>query len=130
MAKTANKRKAPSRIRYERNHPTVSCRVPKTVYDRLQTIKKTDSKSFADVLKVGLGLLEVRAKGEAEIKRQGYAQGYKKGYADAERTYNVTYPCNVCGEILPVEHANVKEAIKQYLQEHNWGHQECHEKSR
>ena len=124
------KKKSPSRVRYEQAHPTVSCRVPQKVYDRLQAVKEMEGKSFADILKVGLGLLEVRAKGEAEIRKQGYAEGYKKGYAEAEGTYKVTYPCNVCRKVLTVTSTNEKEAIKQYMQENGWGHQECHEKSR
>jgi len=129
MAKTV-KRKAPSRARYERAHPTVSCRVPKEVYDRLQAIKKAEGMSFADVLKIGLGILEVRAREEGEVRKRAHAEGYKKGHADAERTYKVTYPCNVCGKMLTVTSRTEKEAVRQYMQEHRWGHEECHEKRR
>ena len=124
------KKKSPSRVRYEQAHPTVSCRVSQKIYDRLQAVREREGRSFADILKVGLGLLEVRAKGEAEIRKQGHAEGYKKGYAEAARTYMVTYPCSVCRKILAVTSTNAKEAIRQYMQEHGWGHQECHEKSR
>ena len=128
MAKSG-KRKAPSKVRYEQGHPTVSCRVPREVYGRLQAVKEVEGMSFAEVLKVGLGLLEVRAKGEAEIRKQGYDAGYKKGYAEAERLYKVTYPCNVCGKLLTVTSTDEKEAIKQYMKEHSWGHRECHDKT-
>jgi len=127
MAK-ATKRKAPSRVRYEQGHPTVSCRVPREVYDRLQVIKKAEGQSFADVLKIGLGILEVRVKEEAEVREQGYAKGHRKGYAEAERLYKVTYPCSVCREMLTVTSRDEKEAIKQYMQEHRWGHRACFEK--
>lgn len=128
MAKTT-KRKAPSRVRYEQGHPTVSCRVPREVYKRLQVVKKADDKSFADILKIGLGILEVRVNEEAEVRKQGYAKGHRKGYAEAERLYKVTYPCNVCGEMLTVTDRDEKEAIRQYMQEHRWGHRACFEKN-
>jgi len=129
MAKTT-KRKAPSRVRYEQGHPTVSCRVPREVYKRLRVVKKADDKSFSDVLKIGLGILEVQVREEAEVREQGYAKGYKKGYANAERLYKVTYPCSVCGEMLTVTDRDEKEAIGKYMQEHRWGHRACFEKRR
>lgn len=135
MAK-AGKKNPPSRVRYEQRHPTVSCRIPKDVYDRLQAVKAAEGKSFADVLKIGLGILEVRVKEEGEVRKQAHAQGYKKGhaegygkgYAEAENLYKVTYPCSVCRKTLMVTSTNEKEAIKKYMQEHSWGHAECHEK--
>lgn len=129
MAKSA-KRQAPSRIRYEQGHPTVSCRVPKKLYDRLRAAKEAEGRSFADILKMGLGIIEVRIKGEAEARREGHAKGYKKGYADAEHLYEVTYFCNVCGQTMRVTTPEEKEAIKSYMRQHGWGHKECHEKRR
>lgn len=123
------KKKYPSRVRYEQAHPTVSCRVPQKVYDRLRAVKETEGRSFTDILKVGLGLLEVRAKAEAEIRKQGHAEGYKRGYAEAEGTYKVIYHCNVCRKVVAVTSTNAKEAIKQYMEEQGWGHKECHEES-
>ena len=89
MAKSA-KRKAPSRTRYEQGHPTVSCRIPKELYERLRAVKDAEGKSFADILKIGLGMLEVQAKGEAEVRKQGHEAGYRIGYAEAERLYNAS----------------------------------------
>jgi len=129
MAKAIRK-KAPSRLRYEQAHPTVSCRVPREVYDRLQAVKEADGKSFADVLKIGLGILEVEAKEKAEVRKQGHAEGYRKGYAEAEHLYKVIYPCNACRKMLTVTSREEKEAIKKYMQEHGWGHSACHEKRR
>ncbi|MBF8267727.1 MAG: hypothetical protein HW388_1235 [Dehalococcoidia bacterium] len=53
----------PSRVRYETANPTVSCRVPTEVYDRLQAVKEAEGRNCADVLKIGLGILEARAAG-------------------------------------------------------------------
>ena len=54
------KKKSPSRIKYEQRHPTVSFRVTKELYDRLQAVKEAEGLSNTDILKVGVGLLEVR----------------------------------------------------------------------
>lgn len=129
MAKIT-RRKAPSRVRYERGHPTVSCRIPRAVYNRLREVKEVEGQSFADILKIGLGILEVQVKEEAEVREQGHTKGYKRGYAAAERLYKVTYPCNVCREMLTVTDRDEKEAIKRYMQEHRWGHSTCQEKRR
>jgi len=130
VGKTAEKRKAPSRKRYEQSHPTVSCRVPKDVYDRLQAAKEMEGKSFADFLKIGLGVLEVQAKNEADLIKQGYVIGYKKGYAEAETTFKVTYPCSICGKALTVTSQDEKEAIRGYMRENGWRHMACHEQRR
>ncbi len=60
------KRKAPSRAKYEQNHPTVSCRVSKDIYDKLTQAKQADGKSFADILKLGLGIIQDIKPGERE----------------------------------------------------------------
>ena len=124
MAKVS-KRKAPSRERYEQSHPTVSCRVPKDVYDRLTRAKQADRKSFTDILKVGLGLVELEVKKRAEAKKNGYDEGYKKGYADATILYKVTYHCSKCGQIMEVRHATEKQAIDEYMKEKGWSHGTC-----
>ena len=124
MAKVS-KRKPPSRARYEQSHPTVSCRVPKDVYDRLTRAKQADRKSFTDILKVGLGLVELGVKKQAEARKKGYDEGYKKGYADATILYKVTYHCSKCGQVIEIQNPNTKQAIDEYMREKGWGHQTC-----
>jgi predicted CopG family antitoxin len=119
---TKGKRKPPSRVKYEHSHPTVSCRVPKEVYDRLQEMKENEGKSFADILKTGLGILKLKAKKD----QNAYYRGYKDGYRQAELKFKVTYRCNVCGESIVVNTRDEKEAVRQYMEEHRWGHRECH----
>lgn len=124
MAK--GKRKAPSRIRYEQSHPTISCRVPRETYDRLQDIKLKEKRSFADILKIGLGMLELRA----EEKDEAYSRGHDDGYLEAELEFKVTFPCSVCGKTIALRSKEAKQAASKYMQEHSWGHSECHEKRR
>ena len=119
------KKRTPSRMKYEQSHPTVSFRVLKELYDRLEVVKKAEGKSTTDVLKVGLGLLEVKVSKEKEARRQGYEQGFEKGYEEAENLYKVTYPCRVCRKMIPVTSPEVKEAIRRYMSEHGWGHTNC-----
>jgi hypothetical protein len=124
MAK-GKKKRALSRIRYEQSHPTVSWRVSKELYDRLQAIKDAEGKSVTDVLKVGIGLLEVKVSKEKEAREQGFEEGFEKGFEEAESLYKVTYPCRVCRKTLEVTSVKEKEAIKRYMLEHGWGHADC-----
>lgn len=119
------KRRTPSRIRYEQNHPTVSWRASKELYDRLQAVKEAEGLSNTDILKVAVGLLEVKVSKEKEARSQGYEKGFEKGYEEAESLYKVTYPCKVCRKMLEVTSAREKEAIKTYMLEHRWGHADC-----
>lgn len=121
---TKVKRKPPSRIRYEQTHPTVSCRISKEAYDRLQEVKEGEGRSFADVLKIGLGILELKAKKD----EKAYSRGYNDGYYEAELEFKVTYRCNVCGEPIVVNTREEKKAIKEYMENHDWGHRACHGK--
>lgn len=127
----ARKRKPPSRVRYEQSHPTVSCRVSREVYDRLEKARKTGGKSFAYFLKIGLGVVEVQTRKEQEVREQAYREAYERGYDEAERLYGVKYRCTVCGgHPIVVSSAKEKEVITRYMEEQGWGHGECHEKKR
>lgn len=121
MARVA-KRKPPSRVRYEEAHPTVSCRIPRDLYDRLTEAKQDGGKSFADILKLGLGVARRQARKAAEIRKQGWNEGYKKGYADAAFRYKVSYHCSKCGQIMEVQYPNEKEAIDELMRKAGWTH--------
>ena len=119
------KKKTPSRVKYEESHPTVSFRISRELCDRLQVVKKAEGKSTADVLKVGVGLLEVKVSEEKEAKRQGYEEGFGEGYERAESRYKVTYRCSVCRKTLEVTSVKEKEAVGRYMREHRWGRADC-----
>ncbi len=123
MAKV-RKHKAPSRVKYEQSHPTVSCRVPREIYDRLVKAK-AEGNSFSDILKLGLGILEVRVKKLREARKQGWDEGYNKGFADAKTRYLVSYRCNVCGQVIEVTTKEEKSAISEYMEEQGWAHAKC-----
>ena len=87
MARRLKRKVPPSRIKYDDNHPVVSCRVSKETFDRLTESKKLDGKSFADILKIGLGIAEDGDKKLVEQKKlswdEGYNEGYDEGHNDA-----------------------------------------------
>lgn len=120
------KRKPPSRVRYEETHPTVSCRVTREIYDRLQDIKQRNKKSFADILKVGLGILKL----DSEKEDKAYRRGFDKGYRKAELEYKVTYACSVCGEAISLTSEDEKRDAAEYMTAQGWAHKECLEKRR
>ena len=134
--KEEKKKAPPSRLRYEQAHPTVSCRVPKEMYDELEIMKKSEGKSLADILKIGLGRLEMKAAEDlemkaaedSEIRNEALVEGFEGGYSDAEGVFKVTYPCSVCGGMMVVSGAEEKAAITRYMREHGWGHQSCQDK--
>lgn len=131
MAKNS-RRISPSRIKYEQAHPTISFRVSKEFHDRLQAAKETEGLSFADIVKAGLGLFEVKASNEKEAREQGFEAGFEAGFEEgskeAETRYEVTYLCKVCRKPMAVTSTQEKEAIKQYMEEHAWGHKKCHDR--
>jgi len=60
----------------------------------------------------------------------GYLEGYEAGVLEGRRKYEVWYFCNVCGQRINIPpNSNNHKALIEYMQEHGWGHQACHEKS-
>lgn len=115
----------PSRSEYERNHPTVSFRITPEMSARLNEIKKAEGKSYAEIMKIGLGLLEVKTAKEMQIRIQGYGEGYKEGYGAAKSRYRVCYPCRLCGKTISVTGIKEKEAIEKLMPAAGWGHEKC-----
>jgi len=126
MRKAASsKKKSPSRVKYETEHPTVSFRVPRDLYDKLQAVREAEGKSITDVLKVGVGLLQVKVRRERKIREDSYLAGQLKGSYDAQRKFSVSYPCSVCAKQIVVTSKSEKEFIRDKMQEYGWGHSDC-----
>jgi len=121
----AKSKKTPSRIRYEQSHPTVSFRVSKELYDRLQAIKETTGLSNADLLKIAAGKLEVKIRREDEIRQQAYEEGRLKGFELAESIFKITYPCGKCKRMMEVDTEEEKEAIRKFMIKGGWCHGDC-----
>lgn len=116
------KKRTPSRMKYEQSHPTVSFRVSKELYDRLEVVKEAEGKSTTDVLKIGVDLLEVKVSNEKEARRQGYEEGFEKGFEEAKNLYMITFPCSVCRKTIEVAGKGMKETIRKILVAHGLGH--------
>jgi hypothetical protein len=116
--------KPPSRERYEKSHPTVSCRVPKELYDQLARTKNREGKSFTDILKLGLGEIEDKKEELKITRKNGFDEGYTKGYAEAESLYKVIYHCRKCNQVIAVTSDLQKESIDLYMST-KWGHSRC-----
>ncbi len=118
----SNKKKSPSRERYEKENPTVSGRIPKeTRHNLLLNLKKLGM-TLPDALKV--------LAGELELKVAPIDEARGKGFEDAMKLYMVSYPCNICGKPIHITSAKAKEAVRGFMIEQGWGHSECHEQRR
>ena len=126
MAKR-KKNKSPARGRYEKSHPVISFRVDKEFYDRLKAVKKVEGRSMADILKAGLGLIEVKMRKEEEIRQQAYDKGEENGIRMAEDLYMVTYPCSKCGKMKAVTTDEEKKAIRDFMVQSGWCHVDCND---
>jgi len=124
------KKKPPSRERYDKKCPVVSIRVPEKVYRRLQETTKKTGMSYADVLKVGLGLAEVKVRPQEEVRRDAYDGGMLEGFKVAEDDCKVTYRCSICRKLIELDTPEEKTSAARYMTEHGWGHAECHERTR
>ena len=126
MRRATTRRKPPSRIRYEQNHPVLACRLHKTDYDLLKQRLEELKISFATFVKDALGRLEIKLSDIEKAKDEGYSQGYNKGYNKAKKEYQIWYYCSVCGERLNMN-PNDEDHKKmiQYMREHGWRHAKC-----
>jgi len=97
----------PSRKKYEEANPVVSFKVSKELYDRLQVAKEKESMSYTDILKVGLGLIEVKMRAEEEVREEGKIDGYDL----AEYVYKFSFPCSVCGKPVVLDTEEKKEPL-------------------
>ena len=118
----SNKKKSPSRERYEKENPTVSGRIPKETRHNLLLNLKKMGMTLPDALKVLAGELELKVKPIDEAR--------KEGYEEAKNLYTVTFPCDVCGKPIPIKNPKTKEAVSKYMTEHGWAHAECHKRRR
>ncbi len=121
-AENKKKRKSPSRERYEKENPTVSCRMPKEKRDKFYANLAKSGRSVSDALNSLADDLELKVRPIDEARRAGYEE--------AKNLYMVTYPCSGCGEPIPITSPKSKDAASRYMHEYGWGHAKCHERKR
>jgi len=108
------KHQSPSKIRYNQSHPTVSVRVPRSLYDQLEELRETTGKTLGDIFREAVGK-QAPATGEA----------YKRGYRKAQEIFTVAYRCTVCSGIIVVKTKEEKQAIARHMREQGWRHSDC-----
>jgi len=113
-----NRKKSPSREKYEKENPTVSARLPKEKRDKLLAVLRSLGLNLANLL--------VSFADEYEVKVKPINEARQAGYEEAKNRYMVTYPCSVCGELIPLTSPKAKQAASRYMTDHGWGHAECH----
>jgi len=120
-----NKKKSPSREKFEKENPTVSARVPKETRDRLYANLAKLGMSLADALKVLAGELEIKVRPIDEVRQQIYDEGMEYGMGAIEDLYAVKYPCSKCGKEMVVTDENEKKAIREFMMANGWHHGDC-----
>ena len=124
-----NKHKPPSRLRYENNHPTISFRVERSLYDKLKSLLAEKNQSISDFFKIALGeQQENYENAHNNGYDEGYSIGYNEGYNEEHVRFSLT--CKKCGKPMIFDKKNIPE-IEQVLTNafQNWYHTSCIEKS-
>ena len=117
--------KTPSRIRYERSHPTFSFRTYEELNNRIEAVKKAKGISNTNIVEAGVGLFEVKVKKEEEIRQQIYDEVWEEGVNAAWDLLAVTYSCSKCGKQMTVDTEEEKKAIRKFIIASGWHHGDC-----
>jgi len=112
------KHQPPARIKYDKTHPVISIRVDKYVKGKLDEIKQMSGKSVGDVVREAI-----------DVQAESAKKPYNLGYAKAKDTYGVWFRCSVCGGSILIDTEGEKKAAAQCMEEHEWAHGSCLQKS-
>jgi len=114
----------PSQIRYYDEHPAVTFRLRKEEKKRIELLAERTGKSVSTLVSEALLGAE---KNDSEI----YEKGFNDGYNQAVREWKIFYFCKICGEMIYVVPCSDSHgALIDYMDEHGWGHKECHDNKR
>ena len=118
--------KPPSRVRYEKSHPTVSCRLNKETYDLLkQHLDELGGVSVADFVKDALGRLQLKMP-KPEVTERVKEESKREGYSQAIEEWQIWYYCDICKKKATVKpnSTNHKEIID-FAKRHCWMCESC-----
>ena len=118
--------KPPSRVRYEKSHPTVSCRLNQETYDSLkQRLVELGDVSVADFVKDALGRLQLKMPKPEDIERVR-EEGKREGYSQATKEWRIWYYCNICKKKATVKPNSVDHhRIIDFARKNYWAHESC-----
>ena len=124
MRKTQHK--PPSRVRYEKSHPAISCRLNKETYDLLkQQLEELGGVSVAGFVKDALGRLQLKMP-EPEDTERVREEATREGYSQATREWQIWYYCNVCKKKVIVKPNSVDhKRIIGFAKQNYWAHESC-----
>ena len=108
------KQPPPSKIKYDKSHPTISIRVSQDLKKQLDEIKEMSDKSLGDLLREAVGVQGISIK-----------NAWKRGVSQGKGLYGVNYKCSVCGGNILLESRDAKQAAARYMREHGWKHSNC-----
>jgi hypothetical protein len=111
----------PSKVKYDENHPIVSCRISKADFEKLKTSAVAENLNMVDLLKIGLGIVEKR---EDNLYTE-YKRGYASGFEAAEKKYRINIPCGECDEMITIEQGESMNNLKEFLINHRLHHEGC-----
>ena len=101
--KGKSKQKPEWRVRYDTANPILSMRVTEEILRMLREVTKMTGMSYADVLKIGLGIAEVKMKPRAKVWQEAYDEGKIAGHTLAVSVFMITYACGKCGETIELD---------------------------
>ncbi|PVV83301.1 hypothetical protein [Dehalogenimonas alkenigignens] len=104
----------PSRIKYEKAHPTISARVSQELYEEIKAFLATTNQSLADLLLIALG------KHKPDVDK-----AFEAGSEIATQMYRIVFKCPGCGEEIEVMGEQILRSAGMILSESGWGHIKC-----
>ncbi|MEM3086955.1 MAG: hypothetical protein QXO51_03600 [Halobacteria archaeon] len=112
MTDPQKRRRPPSYHRYMAANPTVTLHLPKELKERLDQWK--GGRSYGEVVRALL---------------TNYEAAVQQRVAEARRSFEITYPCCICGQPLPLRPGSQEAlAAVEHLRQAGWGHAACHER--
>ncbi len=128
--------KPPSRIRYEKNNPTLSLRINKAWIDELKKFLADNNMSIGDFFRIAFkkqkaNYQNASYKGYKIGILEGIQTGRAEGYESAKKEWAIRSSCSICNkEIYIPPNSDVHKAIIGYMKDHHWVHVECNEKNK
>ena len=130
------KHKPPSRVRYEKNNPVWSVRMPKEWIDELEIELKANGQSRKEFLGIALNKQRLNAekirvtwrkKGYNQGNKDGYKNGYNEGYEKGMNDWAIWCYCYNCNKAIFIkpnsdDHEKIIDQMKGYL-----NHSQCPE---
>jgi hypothetical protein len=111
----------PSRIKYDKNHPPISARLPIEVRDKLRLTLKSRGITLPKLLTSLANGAEIKIIPAEGAKRADF----KNGFTAASEYYGVPYKCCKCGQDVIINSPEEKEAASKLMTQAGWGHSNC-----